>query len=146
MIQFCEGDIFKSSCQTLVAPVNTVGVMGKGLALEFKNRYVGLNKFYREKCFKDELKIGKPVLYKSKNGPWILLFPTKAHWKSNSLISYIDLGMEYFVKNYRDLGIESIAFCALGCGCGELGWDLVKQRMELWLYNVDISIEIYEPF
>lgn len=145
MIQFCKGNIFDSNCQTIVVPVNTVGVMGAGLALEFKNRYAGLYKFYREKCFKDELKVGKLIIYKCKRKPHVLLFPTKAHWKNKSLISYIDLGMEFFVKNYKNFGIESASFPALGCGLGELSWDLVKQKIELWLYSVDILVEIYEP-
>jgi|SRR3990167_4396600 len=145
MLSFHKGDIFLSACQTLVAPVNIVGVMGAGLALKFKNTYTGLNQYYRDKCFSDELKIGKLILYKRRVNPQVLLFPTKAHWKNKSLLSYIDLGMEYFVKNYKALEIESVAFPALGCHCGGLKWELVKQKMELWLYNVEIPVEIYDP-
>ena len=145
MLTFIKGNIFYSKVQTLTVPVNTFGTMGAGLALSFKKRFNGLDKFYKSKCLSGELKVGKLVLYNGSPYQNILLFPTKINWKNKSLASYIDLGLESFVNSYKSFGIESIAFPALGCGLGELSWELIKQKMELWLYNVEIPIEIYEP-
>src|SRR3990172_8515101 len=103
------GDIFKSKAQTLVNTVNCVGIMGKGLALEFKNRFPDMFKDYETRCQKGEVKLGKPYLYKLLVPPWVLLFPTKEHWRSVSNIKDIEAGLQYLVDNCQRWGITSLA-------------------------------------
>jgi O-acetyl-ADP-ribose deacetylase (regulator of RNase III) len=139
MIIYKTGNIFDSKMQIIVNPVNCVGVMGKSLALGFKNRYPKMFKDYFKRCCNKELKIGRPYLFEN-----ILNFPTKKHWKDNSKIEDIELGLEYFVNNYSKMNIKSIAFPMLGCGLGGLKWANVKESMEKYLGKLDIEIEIYE--
>ena len=120
MIEYIRGDIFSTNCEAIVCPVNTVGVMGKGLALEFKRRYApDMFYTYRQLCFNNTLKLGCPAIY-TKYNPAIIFFPTKAF----SLY-------------------KSIAFPKLGCGCGGLSWDEVKKTMENHLGNLSNRIVIY---
>lgn len=142
MLTYIKGDLFGSPAQVLVNTVNTVGVMGKGIALEFKNRYPEMFKVYQELCDDKRLEVGKLMLWK-KDEKWILLFPTKKHWRSPSKITYIEKGLEKFVQSYEKLGIESIAFPKLGCGNGGLDWDVVKPVMEKYLKNLPIQVYIY---
>lgn len=142
MITYIKGDIFSSPAQVLVNTVNTVGVMGKGIALEFKNRYPEMFKLYQSKCDDKSFDIGKLLLWK-KSEKWVLLFPTKRHWRSPSKISDIELGLEKFVQSYDKFGIESIAFPKLGCGNGGLDWKDVKPLMEKHLKNLPIHIYIF---
>lgn len=142
MLTYLKGDIFSSPAQVLVNTVNTVGVMGKGIALEFKNRYPEMFKTYQKICDEKLLDIGKLMLWK-KNDKWVLLFPTKKHWRSPSKLSYIEKGLEKFAKTYESLGIESIAFPRLGCGNGGLDWDDVRPIMEKHLKNLPIQVYIY---
>lgn len=142
MLTYIKGDIFNSPAQVLVNTVNTVGVMGKGIALEFKKRYPEMFEKYKEVCEKKEFEIGNLMLWK-KSEKWILLFPTKKHWRSSSDISYIEKGLKKFVESYESLGIESIAFPKLGCGNGGLDWSDVKKLMERYLKNLPIDIYIY---
>lgn len=142
MIEYIEGDIFKSPAQVIVNPVNTVGVMGKGLALSFKQRYPEMFTFYRAACEKKQFKIGKLMLWYAPDH-WILLFPTKENWRNPSKIEYIEKGLVKFVQTYADKNINSIAFPKLGCGNGELSWDDVKPLMEKYLKALPIDIYIY---
>lgn len=142
MLTYIKGDIFSSPAQVLVNTVNTVGVMGKGIALEFKNRYPEMFKVYQEICDDNNLEIGNLMLWK-KDKRWILLFPTKRHWRSPSKIEYIEKGLEKFVQSYEKLGVESIAFPKLGCGNGGLDWDVVGPMMEKYLKNLPIQVYIY---
>lgn len=147
MIKYMDGDIFESSLQTIVNPVNCVGVMGGGLAKEFKARYPKMFLLYKMKC--DEGAIVPGALdYHAAPAPWehsILNFPTKMDWKDPSEYSYIRAGLEAFTKQYKELGINSIAFPALGAGLGGLDWHNVQLMMEKYLTPLDISIEIYPP-
>lgn len=144
MIIYKEGNLFNSDCQTLVNTVNCVGVMGKGIALEFKKRYPKMYLTYKSLCSKNLLKIGTLQLYK-KEEQWILNFPTKLDWRDPSKLEYIKLGLEKFVETYKEKGITSIAFPKLGCNNGGLSWEKdVKPLMEEYLGNLeDIYIEIY---
>jgi len=94
-VKIVIGDIFKSKAQTLVNTVNCVGVMGKGLALEFKNRFPDMFKDYYIRCQNKEVYLEKPYLFKRLILPWILIFPTKEHWRSTSNISDIEKGLQY---------------------------------------------------
>ena len=123
------GDIFKSKAQTLVNTVNCVGIMGKGLALEFKKRFPDMFKDYESRCRKSDVQLGKPYLYKLLIPPWILLFPTKDHWRSVTNIKDIKEGLNYLETNYRNWGITSLAVPPLGCGLGQLDWKIVGRTL-----------------
>lgn len=145
MIEYVEGDIFKSPAQVIVNTVNTVGVMGKGLALSFKKRYPQMFEVYRKACEKHQFSIGKLMLYYAPDH-WILLFPTKMNWRNPARIEYLEEGLRKFVNTYAEKGIASIAFPKLGCGNGELAWSDVKPVMERLLKPLPITIYIYvEP-
>ena len=101
MVKILIGDIFNSRAQTLVNTVNIVGVMGKGIALEFKNRFPEMFNDYKRRCDAKDVKLGRPYLYKTIDGPWILNFPTKDHWRSVSKLSDIIEGLQYLERNYR---------------------------------------------
>ena len=125
MIKVLTGNILESSAQTLVNTVNCVGVMGKGIALEFKNRFPEMFKDYEQKCKRGEVLLGRPYLYKSLLPPWILNFPTKGHWRFLSNLQDIIRGLRFLIKYYREWGITSIAVPPLGCGHGQLEWRIV---------------------
>ena len=142
MLKYVRGDIFNSPAQVLVNTVNTVGVMGKGIALSFKKKYPEMFTIYRKACDKHQLVIGKLMLW---YGPdhWILNFPTKEHWRNPSKMEYIEKGLMAFQRKYADYNITSIAFPKLGCGNGELDWEQVKPLMEKYLKELPIHIYIY---
>jgi O-acetyl-ADP-ribose deacetylase (regulator of RNase III) len=143
MIIYKNGNLFDSNAQTIVNTVNCVGVMGKGIALTFKNKYPNMFNSYKTICDKQLLSPGKLLLY-TKETPWILNFPTKNHWKNPSKIEYIEEGLRKFVEIYKEKGITSIAFPLLGCANGGLNWEeQVKPIMEQYLSNLDISVEIW---
>lgn len=140
------GNIFESKCTTIVNTVNCVGVMGKGIALEFKKRYPAMYRDYVEKCNQGEVKPGKPFVYQDSDGTRILNFPTKDHWRSPSRLSYVIDGLDWFIENYEDYGISSIAFPPLGCGNGGLTWRVVGPIMYSKLCKLSINVEVYAPF
>ena len=140
------GNLFESKCSTFVNAVNCVGVMGKGIALEFKKRYPAMYHDYVEKCDIGEVKPGKPFIYQNSDGTKILNFPTKKHWRSSSRLSYIIDGLDWFVENYESYGINSIAFPSLGCGNGGLTWSVVGPIMYSKLCKLPINVEVYAPF
>lgn len=133
---FDDGDI-----QTIVNTINCVGVMGKGLALEFKIRYPDMYADYVSKWESKKLKVGKPYVFKTAT-KWILNFPTKNHWRFPSKIEFIEDGLNDFAKSYAVYGIKSIAFPKLGCSFGGLQWADVKKVMEKYL-NPLKNIEVY---
>lgn len=140
------GDIFESNCSVIVNTVNCVGVMGKGIALEFKKRYPKMYLDYVKKCDAGEVKTGIPYLYVNDDGSKVLNFPTKDHWRSPSRLSYVMDGLDWVINNYKKYNIDSIAFPPLGCGNGGLTWDLVGPIMYQKLIDLPINVEIYAPF
>lgn len=145
MIEFKQGNIFDSTMQYITIPVNCVGVLGKGLALEFKNKYPVAADTYARICKSGGLKIGIPVPIIA-DKKYFIMFPTKHHWKDNSRIEWIREGLDYFYKQQKMCpSIFSIAIPALGCGLGKLEWDKVKDIMVGHLEGLNIPIEIYEP-
>lgn len=142
MFEYIEGNIFESPAQTIVNTVNTVGVMGKGLALEFKQRYPEMFSDYRTVCEKHQLTIGKLMLWRAVDH-WILMFPTKENWRNPSKLEYIEKGLFKFANTYAEKNISSIAFPKLGCGNGELNWDDVKPIMEKYLKPLPIDVYVY---
>ena len=140
------GNIFESKAKTLVNTINCVGIMGKGIALEFKVRYPQMFENYLELCKQGKVKPGIPYFYNDLYGNSILNFPTKDHWRSPSKLSYIVDGLNWFRSHYKEYNIESIAFPPLGCGNGGLKWDLVGPIMYTMLKDLPLNIEIYAPF
>lgn len=139
MIKYIKGDLFSSLAQVLVNTVNLDGVMGKGIALQFKKLYPEMFKKYQAYCEQKLLQIGKLQIYKTPN-KWILNFPTKNHWRNKSKMEYIEKGLQKFVDTYADRGITSVAFPKLGCGNGGLEWQEVKPVMDRYLKNLLIDI------
>ncbi len=140
------GNIFETNMLTLVNTVNCVGVMGKGVAKEFKQRYPQMFEDYKRRCDLAQLKVGEPYYYEDMTETSIVNFPTKDHWRSSSKISDIIQGLDIFLANYQAWGIKSIAFPPLGCGNGGLEWDLVGPLMYQRLMDLPIDVEIYAPF
>ena len=143
MIEYIEGNIFRAEVQTLVNPINTVGVMGAGLAKKFAQMYPNMYIIYKEISHAKQLRIGKLWLYEATDVDWVLNFPTKRDWRQPSMLGYIESGLIAFVNIYKAWGITSIAFPQLGCGNGELKWKDVKPLMENYLNDLEIPIEIY---
>lgn len=145
MITYVEGDLFTSPAQVLVNTVNTVGVMGKGIARQFKSIYPEMFKAYQVRCERGEFDIGQIMLYRTPH-KLILNFPTKRHWRSPSQLAFIEAGLRTFQANYSAYGIYSVAFPQLGCGNGELRWEEdVRPLMEAYLGNlpIDVFVHIY---
>lgn len=146
MVKVLIGDIFESRAQTLVNTVNCVGVMGKGIALEFKKRFPEMYKDYVERCRRKEVKLGRPYLYKSLLAPWVLNFPTKDHWRSVASLSSIVSGLDYLARHYKEWGITHLAVPPLGCGEGQLEWRIVGPTLYRYLSLLDIEVELYAPY
>jgi O-acetyl-ADP-ribose deacetylase (regulator of RNase III)/uncharacterized protein YwgA len=146
VIKILIGNLFESQAKTLVNTVNCVGVMGKGIALEFKKRFPDMMNDYKARCAGKRVAPGIPFLYADLLGTSILNFPTKNHWRSPSKLEDIVRGLDYFAAHYREWGIESIAFPPLGCGNGGLDWKVVGPLMYQKLASLDIDVEIYAPF
>lgn len=146
MVKINIGDILSSTMQTKVNTVNCVGVMGKGIAQLFKQQYPEMYDDYVDRCKIGEVEEGVPYLFQDIFGNKILNFPTKAHWKGLSKLESIIKGLDIFVLNYKEWGIQSIAFPPLGCGNGGLTWQQVGPVMYQKLSLIDIPIEIYAPW
>jgi len=146
MINIKLGNIFESEMKTLVNTVNCVGVMGKGIAKIYKDKYPKMFEEYKDMCTQKLIHPGCLYPYYEDKYVKILNFPTKQHWRSSSKIEYIQDGLDWFVQNYKELGITSIAFPPLGCGNGGLDWETVGPLMYKELKDLPIDIEIYAPF
>jgi len=146
MIRVLIGDLFDSDAQTLVNTVNCVGVMGKGIALQFKNRFPDMFKDYAARCKRKEVSLGRPYLYKPMFGKWVLNFPTKDHWRSVATLKDIVQGLEYLAAHYKEWGITSIAIPPLGCGEGQLEWRIVGPTMYRYLAKMEADVYLYAPY
>lgn len=162
-LSLVEGDMFFSRMQTLTVSVNTVGVMGKGLASRAKYQFPRVYVTYQDLCRNKTLKMGKPYLYKGKISldyllvdepekllnanleTWFLLFPTKTDWREMADIKGIEEGLEWLVSNYKKEGIKSLAIPALGCGLGWLDWGIVGPLLCRYLKQLDIPVNLYLP-
>ena len=146
MITYKTGNLLQSSAQVLTNTVNCVGVMGKGIALQFKNNFPEMFEDYKKKCDKGEVKLGQPYLWD--NGKvQILNFPTKGHWKENSHLENIEAGLKYLAENYESMGINSVSLPPLGCGNGGLQWKDVKNLINKHLGCLDmLDVYVYETF
>ena len=142
MLTYVRGDLFQSPAKVLVNTVNTVGVMGKGIALTYKQIYPEMYKRYVELCEAKRLDVGTLWLYRTEH-KWVLNFPTKKHWRSPSKLQYIEAGLQKFVDTYAQENITSVAFPQLGCGNGELDWKDVQPLMVQYLRKLPINVYIY---
>jgi hypothetical protein len=158
-----QGDMFFSRLQTLTVSVNTVGIMGKGIASRAKYQFPDVYVYYQDLCRSRRLRMGVPALYKREtstdyqladepesmsclNGEtWFLLFPTKRDWREDADIEGIERGLQWVVANYKTEGIKSLALPALGCGLGNLEWKQVGPLMCKYLSMLDIPVFIYLP-
>ena len=146
MVNVLVGDIFESRCQTLVNTVNCVGVMGKGLALQFKKQFPEMYQDYVTRCERKEVRLGEPYLFRRLLPPWILNFPTKDHWRSVAKLDDIVRGLAFLEQHYQSWGMESIAVPPLGCGEGQLEWRVVGPTLFRHLSTLEIKVELYAPF
>lgn len=149
MIQYKIGDLLASNAEALVNTVNTDGIMGKGIALQFKNQFPNNFKEYVKACKANAIGVGKVFVYEEnsllKEKKIIINFPTKTSWKKPSEYSYIEEGLKDLVRVIKLKEIESIAIPPLGAGNGGLIWSKVKLLLEEYLSNLDCDIQIYEP-
>ena len=152
MIRYIENsDIFLSKADALVNPVNCKGLMGQGLALEFKKRFPECVQPYKTAVASGNLLPGtllfvhlivQPDLFSTKR-PAVILFPTKNHWRDKSKIEWIDKGLRFLRDNYRQWQINSVAIPQVGCGLGGLPWPEVKQLIEQYLCSEPVDLEVY---
>lgn len=143
MLIYVKTNLFDSPAQVLVNTVNTVGVMGKGIALEFKKLYPLMFSQYQKFCETGQLTVGKLWIYRTTN-KWILNFPTKRNWRQKSRLEDIEAGLKKFRETYREQGITSISFPQLGVGNGGLNWESqVQPLMERYLSDLPIKIYVH---
>ncbi len=142
MISIIKGNIFTTDCQTIVNTVNCVGVMGAGIAFEFRLRYPAMYHRYLELCNDKKIDIGTLWIYKGEN-KWVLNFPTKYHWRYESKIEYLEKGLQKFIDTYLAKGITSVAFPLLGASNGGIPEEVSLNLMKKYLEKCDIDVQIY---
>ncbi len=149
MIHYKSDNLLDSDAEALVNTVNTVGVMGKGIALQFKNQFPNNFKLYSNACKADEIQVGSLFITEENSligGKKIIInFPTKTDWRKPSEYSYIESGLIDLVRIIKERNIKSVAIPALGAGNGGLDWNRVKTLMEKYLSTSDCDISIYQP-
>ena len=148
MIQYSSGDLFQSETDALVNSVNCVGIMGKGVALQFKKAFPENFKQYKAACARGDVMPGKMFITKQRSltAPRLIInFPTKRHWRGNSRIEDLEIGLIALREAIKAYNISSIALPALGSGLGGLNWSDVRKLIEEQLQNVGIPIIVYEP-
>ena len=149
MIRFKTGDILADDAEALVNPVNCVGVMGRGVALQFKRAYPGNFRAYAANCERGEMLPGRVFVYETGRMPsprYIINFPSKRHWRSKSRMADIESGLKSLADEIRSRGIRSIAIPPLGSGLGGLDWPTVRSRIIGALAGMDeVDIVVYQP-
>jgi len=149
MIEPTRGNIFTDDAEALVNTVNCVGVMGKGIALQFKKAFPENFKAYEAACRREEVKPGRMFVFETGqmfNPRYIINFPTKRHWRGKSRYEDIESGLKALVGEVRQRKIRSIAIPPLGSGLGGLQWDRVKRMIETAFQNLpDVHVKLYEP-
>ncbi len=149
MIHYVTGNLLAASDEALVNTVNTVGIMGKGIALQFKDTYPNNFQVYQQACKDGTIIPGKLLVTKeatlSSEPKWIINFPTKKDWKHRSKYEYIEEGLKDLVRVISQYRIKSIAIPPLGCGNGGLDWSQEKTLMEKYLGTLEIDVHIYQP-
>ncbi|MFC5409138.1 macro domain-containing protein [Larkinella bovis] len=148
MITLVQDNLLKSDAEALVNTVNTVGVMGKGIALQFREKYPLNYELYHKACSKKEIKIGKMFVTRTDrigHPKFIINFPTKEHWKGKSKLEYIEQGLDDLIRVIQEYNIRSVAVPPLGCGNGGLDWNSVKPILIEKLSHIEAEVYLYEP-
>lgn len=149
MIEYKTGDILSEGVEALVNTVNCVGIMGRGIALQFKNAFPENFKYYATACKRNEVRPGRMLVFETgqlMNPRYIINFPTKRHWRGKSRIEDIEVGLAALAEVIRSLNIRSIAIPPLGSGLGGLDWSGIRPRMEANLRKLsDCKVIIFEP-
>ncbi len=149
MIEFTTGDILRSDVEALVNTVNCVGIMGRGVALQFKNEFPENFKAYQVACGREEVRPGRMFVFETgtlTNPKFIVNFPTKRHWRGKSRMEDIESGLRALVDEIKSRGIRSVAIPPLGSGLGGLNWPDVRSRIEDALRSVDdVHVIVFEP-
>jgi O-acetyl-ADP-ribose deacetylase (regulator of RNase III) len=149
MIRYATGNLLTAQAEALVNTVNEKGVMGKGIALMFKEAFPGSSREYEEASRKGEVRVGHVLVTRSGRAGlprWIIHFPTKRHWRHPSKLEWIQTGLRDLVHVVLELGIKSIALPPLGSGNGRLDWNLVKAEIEASMSDLaDVDVIVYEP-
>ncbi len=149
MIEYKTGDILKEDAEALVNTVNCVGIMGRGIALQFKNTFPDNFKAYAAACKRNEVQPGRMFVHQREqlfNPRFIINFPTKRHWRGNSRMEDIESGLSALINIVQELGIRSIAVPPLGGGLGGLNWNDIKPRIEAAMQSLpDVRVIIFEP-
>lgn len=150
MIEIAKGNLLHAPVDALVNTVNTAGIMGRGIALQFKQAYPRMFRGYEAACKAGDVRLGKMHVFDLgglAGGPrWIINFPTKVHWRAKSRMKDIDAGLADLIATIRRLGIGSIAIPPLGCGNGGLNWSEVRPRIESALTELpDVRVLLYPP-
>ena len=150
MAEFIDahGNLLKADVEALANSVNTVGVMGKGIALQFKNAFPANFKAYEAACKKQDVRLGEVFVFD--NGQlmpprWIINFPTKGHWRARSRIRDVADGLDDLRHVVQELEISSIALPPLGCGHGGLDWNDVRSLIKERLSDLDVVVHLYAP-
>ena len=146
MFKALIGDLFESRAQTLVNTVNCVGVMGKGVAEQFKLRFPDMFADYKIRTDNKNVRLGEPYLYRDFSDRQIVNFPTKDHWRSPSRLADIERGLDYLANHISQWNISSIALPPLGCGNGGLEWSEVGPLIYSKLHNLPIEVSVYAPY
>lgn len=149
MIRYTTGDILRDDAEALVNTVNCVGVMGRGIALQFKNAFPNNYKAYKKACDAGEVEPGSMFVFETEDFThprFVINFPTKRHWRGKSRMEDVESGLEALVGVIQKLGIQSVAIPPLGAGLGGLEWPEVKQRIESALSPMEgLDVRVYEP-
>ena len=149
MIRYKEGDILSEDVEALVNTVNCVGVMGRGIALQFKKAFPNNFKAYEVVCKRNQLQPGEVFVYETgtlTNPRYVINFPTKRHWRGKSRMEDIETGLAALTLEIETRNIRSIAIPPLGSGLGGLAWAEVRPRIEEALAELDdVDVVIYEP-
>jgi O-acetyl-ADP-ribose deacetylase (regulator of RNase III) len=149
MIEWMKGDILAANAEALVNTVNCVGIMGRGIALQFRKAFPDNFKAYRAACERGEVRPGSMFVFETgqlTNPRYIINFPTKRHWKGKSRIEDIEAGLVALADTVAQLGVGSIAVPPLGCGLGGLSWSEVRPRIERALSRFpNLRALVFEP-
>ena len=149
MITFQQGDIFLDSAEALVNPVNCVGIMGKGLALQFRERFPGNFSHYAQDCRQGRVAPGRMMIHEEDPGStprYLINFPTKRHWRDPSRLEDVTEGLRSLARELGSRRIASVAVPALGSGLGGLDWSVVRREIQRELAGLDdVRITVYEP-
>lgn len=148
MISHHQGDLLAADVDALVNAVNTVGVMGKGIALAFKNRFPANYQAYAAACQRGKLVTGRMFVTETQSllGPrWTVNFPTKQHRRDPSRLEWVQTGLQDLRRFLLAEGVQSVALPALGAGLGGLSWPAVRAEIEVALADLPVDVRVYQP-